>query len=459
MPATPAPKRSRLPYALAALVFAVAVAIGLWQFAQKRPAATATASSAHDPILAMPTGPSIAVLPFTNMSGDPKEDYFSDGLTEDIITALSRFSDLFVIARNSTFQFKGKAVDIRDVGKSLGVQYVLEGSVRRDQSRLRVTAQLLDARNGAHLWAETYDRDLSASSVFSIQDELTSKVVAKIGDPLKGMISQAGMTEASRKRNVALSAYECVLKAKAYFASFDPVLHKISRDCLEETAKAEPYYSDAWAWMALVYTDEYSFHYHPQPNSLERAVDAARRRIALDPSNQMGNWFLARALFFQGNFDQFLPQAERAVGLNPNNTAVLAGAAVYISYAGQWERGKGLIERALALNPNPPWWYYVPPFYYHYRAADDRQALAVALKMRAAAPTIHWGHVMTTVAHAQLGQLDEAKASAAELVRLVPSYTSQAREDFRKYRVEPRLTARMIDGLRKAGLTIPDEPK
>ena len=409
--------------------------------------------------LALPKGPSIAVLPFNNLSGNKDDDYFSDGISEDIITALSRFSDLFVIARNSTFQFKGQAMDVRDVGKNLGVQYVLEGSVRRDQSRLRVTAQLLDARNGAHLWAENYDRDLTANSVFSIQDELTSKVVAKIGDPLRGMIAQTGMTDARRKGNVALSAYECVLKAKAYFATFDPVLHKVSRDCLEEAAKADPSYSDAWAWMALVYTDEDVFHYDPRPNSLERAVDAARRSITLDPSNQMGNWFLARALFFQRNFDQFLPQAERAVGLNPNNTAVLAGAAVYISYSGQWERGKELIERALALNPNPPWWYYVPPFWYHFRNGDDQRALAFALKMRATAPTIYWGHVVTTVVYAQLGQLEEAKASAKELVRLVPGYTSQAREDFRKYNFDRKLTVRIIDGLQKAGLTIPEESK
>jgi adenylate cyclase len=409
--------------------------------------------------LDLPKGPSIAVLPFNNLSGNKDDDYFSDGISEDIITALSRFNDLFVIARNSSFQFKSKAVDVREVGKNLGVQYVLEGSVRRDKSRLRVTAQLLDARNGAHLWAENYDRDLTANSIFAIQDELASKVVSKIGDPLRGMISQAGMSEASRKGNVALSAYECVLRAKAYFATFDPAFHKISRECLEEAVKTDPSYSDAWAWLALVYTDEYSFHYDPRPNSLARAVDVARRSITLDPSNQMGNWFLARALFFQGNFDQFLRQAERAVGLNPNNTAVLAGAAVYISYSGQWERGKELIERALALNPNPPWWYYAPPFFYHFRSGDDQQALTAALKMRAAAPGIYWSQVTATAAYAQLGRLEEAKSSAAELVRLVPSYASQAREDFRKYNLSPQLTARMIDGLRKAGFNIPDEPK
>jgi adenylate cyclase len=416
------------------------------------------ATSALGSSLTLPKGPSIAVLPFENLGGNKEDDYFSDGITEDIITALSRFNDLFVIARNSTFQFKGKAVDVREVGKNLGVQYVIEGSVRRDQSRIRLTAQLLDARTGAHLWAESYDRELTANGIFAIQDELTSKVVSKIGDPLKGMISQAGMSDASRKSNVALSAYECVLKAKAYFVTFDPADHKISRDCLEEAAKTDPSYADAWAWLALVYVDEHLFHYSPRPNSLERAVDVARRSIALDSSNQMGNWFLARALFFQREFDQCLRQAEHAVGLNPNNTAVLAGASVYISYSGQWDRGKELNDRALALNPNPPWWYYAPPFMYHFRSGDDQQALTAALKMRAAAPGIYWSQVTASAAYAQLGRLEEAKSSAAELLRLMPHYaSSRAREDFRMYNFSPQLTARLIDGLRKAGLNIPDE--
>ncbi len=440
---------------LAAISLVVIILAGGWLgFSYLR-----TNSFGINKALALPKGPSIAVLSFNNLSGNRDDEYFSDGISEDIITALSRFNDLFVIARNSSFQFKGKAVDVREVGRNLGVQYVLEGSVRRDKSRLRVTAQLLDARNGAHLWAENYDRDLTANSIFAIQDELTSKVVSKIGDPLKGMIFQTGMTEASRKGNVALSAYECVLKAKAYFATFDPTLHKISRQCLEDAAKADPSYSDAWAWLALVYTDEYSFGYDPRPDSLARAVHVARQSITLDPSNQMGNWFLARALFFQRNFEQFLPQAERAVGLNRNNTAVLAGAAVYISYSGNWERGKELIERALALNPNPPWWYYVPPFYYHYRLGDDQKALTIALKMKAVAPAIYWSEVTTAAAYAQLGRLEEARSAVAELVRLNPSFASKARDDFHKYNLSPQLVARMIDGFRKAGLDIPDETK
>ncbi len=420
------PSPRKRPVLIGTAVAAVLIA-SVWIGIVNKPSPAPTQSTGGEgngPVLALPKGPSIAVLPFENLGGNKEDEYFSDGITEDIITALSRFNDLFVIARNSTFQFKGKAVDVREVGKNLGVQYVLEGSVRRDQSRIRLTAQLLDAKTGSHLWAESYDRDLTANSIFSIQDELTSKVVSKIGDPLRGMISQTGMREASRKGNVALSAYECVLKAKAYFVTFDPADHKISRDCLEEAAKTDPSYSDAWAWLALVYVDEYLFHYDPRPNSLERAVDAARRSITLDPSNQMANWFLARALFFQRKFDQCLRQAERAVGLNPNNTAVLAGASVYISYSGQWERGKELNDRALALNPNPPWWYYAPPFFYHFRSGDDQQALTAALKMRAAAPSIYWSQVTASAAYAQLGRLEEAKSSAAELVRLMPSYAS-----------------------------------
>ena len=185
LPVAPSKKRSRM--LIGAIALLAATAIGVWQLSAKRPSATA---QAIDPVLAMPTGPAIAVLPFTNMSGDASQEYFSDGLTEDIITALSQFRDLFVIARNSTFQFKGKPVDVREVGAKLGAHYVLEGSVRREQSRVRINAQLLDAKTGAHLWAETFDRDLTTKDIFAVQDEITSKVVAKIGDPLRGTIAQ-----------------------------------------------------------------------------------------------------------------------------------------------------------------------------------------------------------------------------------------------------------------------------
>ncbi len=179
--AAPRP-RSRRPLAwaaAAALVFVIA-GVAVWQTTPPPPSPPETVAAPEDPILALPTGPSIAVLAFDNLSGDPEQEYFSDGLTEEIITELSRFRDLFVIARNSTFQYKGQAVDIRQVGADLGVQYVVEGSVRKAGSTIRVSAQLLDATTGAHLWADDYDRELTAANIFSVQDAITQQIVSTV---------------------------------------------------------------------------------------------------------------------------------------------------------------------------------------------------------------------------------------------------------------------------------------
>ncbi len=455
-PVVPIKKLSRLPIALVALLVAGVAAIGIWQFGLKHPSAIAQAT---DPVLAMPTGPAIAVLPFTNMSGDASQEYFSDGLTEDIITALSQFRDLFVIARNSTFQFKGKPVDVREVGAKLNAQYVLEGSVRRELARVRINAQLLDAKTGAHLWAETFDRDLTTKDIFAVQDEITSKVVAKIGDPLRGTIAQNKKEQLSAQSDIHVEAYDCVLRGKVYFDSFDPALHKAARECLERTVETHPKYADAWAWLAVTFADEYVFGFDPRPNSLARAVNAAQTAVRLDSANQMGHWFLARSLFFQRNFDRFKVEAERAVALNPNNTAAIAGAAIYTSYAGDWERGKVLIDRALALNPNPPWWYYVPPFYYHYLKGDYEQALSYATKSHAAAPNFYWTNMALAAVHGQLGHASEAGAAVMEVLRSYPDYPAQARNEMAKFNVSAELTAKMFEGLRKAGMKIPETGK
>jgi len=409
-----------------------------------------------DAALALPKGPSIAVLPFDNMSGDPKQEYFADGITEDIITGLSRFRDFFVIARNSTFRYKGKAVDVRDVGKALGVQYVLEGSVRREKSRIRVAVQLLDASSGAHLWADTYDRDLTTGDIFDIQDDITEKVVSKIGDPLRGMISQIDSRQARKKGAVGFEAFDCVLQGKTYFATFDSTIHNAVRECLERTVKTHPEYADAWAYLAVTITDEYALGYNPRPNSLERAIEAAKRAISLDPENQVGHWFLARALFFKHDLEQFLPAAERAVSLNPNNTAVCAGAAVYISLAGQWDKGKALIERAIALNPNHPGWYHMPLFFYHYRKGEFQTALAHAQKWQQGLRTVYLPYIALAAVYGQLNRQEEASAAVNELLKLNPNFPENAWREFRKFNIEPKLAERMSDGLRKAGLTLPE---
>jgi TolB-like protein/tetratricopeptide (TPR) repeat protein len=406
----------------------------------------------EDPVLTLPKGPSIAVLPFTNMSGDPEQEYFADGITDEIITELTRFRDLFVIARNSTFQYTGQSVDVREVGRKLGVRYVLEGSVRKAADTIRVSAQLLDATTGTHLWAETYDRDLTAANILSVQDDITEQVVATIAGT-HGVISRVGLEGTRGKGTENLEAYDCVIRAQAYFAVFSPDEHLRTRTCLERAVELDPDYSDAWAWLILIYTDEYAFGFNPRPNSLDRAAEVARRAVDLDPTNQMAHWFFARAQFFRHELDSFFVEAERALALNPNNATVLASAGSYLAYAGKWERGLALVKKAVALNPHHPGWYYFPFFWDHYRKAEYEEALAQAQKINL--PGLFWTYVTLAAGYGQLGRKEEAQAAVADLLELYPDYPENARHEFRKYNWSEDLIENIMDGLRKAGLNIP----
>jgi TolB-like protein len=263
-------------------------------------------------------------LSFKNLNGDPEQEYFSDGLTDDIITALSRFRELFVIARNSTFRYKGKSVDVREINRDLGARYVVEGSVRKTGTRLRVTVQLLDAKDGTHLWADTYDRDLSASDIFAVQDEITEQIVGTIGSNW-GVISRARFAEIREKPTDSLDAYECVLQVGAYYRdNYIATEHVKVRACLERAVKSDPGYADAWASLSRIYLDEHRFNYNPRPNPLDRALKAARRAVESDPTHQGAHEALANAHFFRHELDEFFAETERAIALNPNNAVMLA---------------------------------------------------------------------------------------------------------------------------------------
>ncbi len=247
----PEKKSAKLPLIAMAAAIVAATAIGLWQLVERKsvtetvPAAsslpTTTASAtAHDPVLAMPTGLPIAVLPFTNMSGDPKEDYFSDGLTEDIITELARYKNLYVLARNTTFQYKGKAVDIPEVGKRLGVKYMLEGSVRRVGDQVRIAAQLIDVSNGAHIWAEKYDRPMT--DIFATQEDIAAKIVAALVGGF-GALEKASMRDSARKRPTELRAYDYVMRS--YAVPWNPEGWGEGKLLLERAIALDPSYARA----------------------------------------------------------------------------------------------------------------------------------------------------------------------------------------------------------------------
>jgi adenylate cyclase len=432
------------------VALAVVIAVGsiAWRFSFHD-------SQREDPALAMPKGPSIAVLPFANLSGDPEQDYFSDGLTEQLISELARFRGLYVIARNSVFKYKGHSPDVREVGRDLGARYILEGSVRRSGETLRVTAQLLEAASGAHLWAETYDRTLTGANIFALQDDITSKTVANIAGP-HGLISQAGLEQTTRKAPKNIDSYDCVLRAYVWNRVLSREGHGPLRDCLEAAVARDPDYGEAWAWLAFSYLFEYEAGYNPRPdryNALDQALKAGQRAVELDPNNAGVHANMSYVRFLRHEYDASLASAERALALNPNDPAVLCQAGQKMVYTGlQVERGLALTKKAMALGPHYPSWCHYHVSYYHYSRGEYEQALAESLKLDL--PQVFWTQAFLAMDYGQLGRMEEAKTAITKLLELYPDIALKFPSEARKYNMS---VERAMDGLRKAGLKIPEK--
>jgi TolB-like protein/cytochrome c-type biogenesis protein CcmH/NrfG len=435
----------------AMIVIAGVVFAGFRWLISRRSERASEAKPEEDPLLALPTGPVVAVLPFENLSRDPDQEYFSDGLTDDIITALSRFKDLLVIARNSTFRYKGQAVDVRQLNKELGARYVLEGSVQRAEERLRVTTQLLDAKDGTHLWAETYDRELSASNIFDVQDEITGQVAATIASS-SGVIFRARFAEIREKPTDKLDAYESVLKTFAYETGGPTAPeHAILRDALERAVRSDPSYSDAWAWLSALYLDEDRYNYNPRPNPLDRALDAAQRAVALDPTSQVAYHVLAVVRFHRQEFDAFFADAERALALNPNHAFTLASLGARFEMVGD-ERGIALVKKAVKLDPFLPTAYNITIAAHHFNRGEYEEALAATRRMSVSAFPL-FTQIFLAAIYAELGRQDDAQVALEELLRLRPDYTIEEQTEWmRKNNISEERMVRMTAALRKAGL-------
>ncbi|HUU72848.1 MAG TPA: adenylate/guanylate cyclase domain-containing protein [Burkholderiales bacterium] len=431
--------------ALIVILVAVALAVQFREFFME--ASTITL----DPALAIPTGPAIAVLAFENLSGDPNQDYFGEGISEEIISGLSRFRNLRVLARNSTFQFKGQARDVREIGKEIGADYVVEGSVRRAGDIVRVTAQLLDAKNGAHVWAETYDRQLDPENLFSVQDEITNQVVARIGD-IHGAVNRADMQKVRAKSKATLEDYDCVLKTYEYQRFLTPDKHAVVKTCLTQTVQRNPGYADAWANLAYAYVDQYWAVFDGPPDPLDWAYAAARKAVELDPASQWAHFSLANVHFFRKEWNRFFQEADKALELNPNNTEVVASLAVRLVYAGKRDRGLALMNKAMSLNPSHPGWYWIPIVYDHYWDRDYEKALEAAIRIDM--PGFWYANVALAMNYGQLGRRNLAKAQLDELRRLNPGFEKNPYRFLDMWFLAEH-SDHVVEGLRKAGLALP----
>lgn len=423
----------------AGLVFTLLVALsaGIWFWRDLHHSVEIAASGQ------LADKPSIAVLPFANISGDPKQDYLSDGITEDIITGLARFTKLSVVARNSTFAYKGKAVDIRQVGKELGARYVLEGSVRRSKNRARITAQLIDASDGRHIWAENYDRELK--NLFSVQDEVTRQIVGRLDVEL----DRAQLEQARRSSPKDFRAYDLVLQARKLIYDHSEANHRESRDLLERAIAIDDELAPAYIELAWVYLDEFRFGWSARPAALDRALKAASRAVELEPNNGFAHWRLAKILFFRKEFDRFESEMRRAIALNPNHAETLADVAIHLAVRDRVDEAYEYAQRAIQLDPNLTWTYFVHTIYF-YRKERYREALAAAHQVNS--PEFYYTHLWLAVCHAQLGEMDAARKEAAEVLRLKSDFAWM--DEVRMWSLPEAYATHVAEGARKAGLPV-----
>jgi adenylate cyclase len=406
--------------------------------------ATPSVSREKTPTLALPDKPSIAVLPFTNMSGDPEQEYFSDGITEDIITELSRFPDLLVIARNSTFVYKSQAVKIQAIGRELGVHYVLEGSVRKAGTRVRITVQLVDALTGKHHWAERYDRNFD--DIFAIQDEVTQSIVAT----LPGRLEVADLERVRRKPTDNLAAYEYVLRGKIHHHRGTKEDNAQALRMLEKAVELDPGYPEAHAWLACTLGQAEARGYISAPPDvmLEQIIKRLQTAYALDENNTECLRILCEIDMERRQYEQAEVHNEKALHLNPNDPRIVAQRGELLTWLGKPEESVEWIEKALRLDP--------------YGAEGRAHLLGQAFHSARRYPEAikafnritllqHKHHAFLAACYAQIGNDEEAKAHAAEVLRMKPDFSVASYLESLPYKNQTD-RQHYRDGLLKAGL-------
>ena len=406
---------------------------------------------AHPPTRSSAAELAIAVLPFSCPTDDPEMAMLAEGLSEDLTTGLAPFSFLNVISGSTT---PGAGEDLKKVAATLAARYLLHGRIRRVGPTVRLNAHLLDASTGAHLWAETFDRNLDAASLFEMQDELTDRIVGVVADGA-GVLARS-MANAIRDRPVdELTADEWVFRAFAHMQQLRPEEHSLLRDGLEGVTERHPNRADGWGWLSMLYLQEFQHQLNPRPDSLSRALDAARRSVELDPACQVGRVHLASVYFHQRDLGAFLPSAERAIALNPRDTHFVGVMGMMIAFTGDWDRGLEIVRKAMELNPHHPGWLHFVPFYVHFQRGDYEEALRVAKLIQM--PDFQWTWYVIGAATGQLGRTTEAREAVERLKALGIETLEQARTEEAKWIYEDSLLEDLLDGLRKAGLTESEE--
>ncbi|CAB5124025.1 Adenylate cyclase (EC [Olavius algarvensis associated proteobacterium Delta 3] len=425
----------------AVAVIFVAIIGGLWPFSQRR--TSVEQASIDNMAYPLPDKPSVAVLPFVNMSDDPEQEYFSDGLTEEIITALSKVPKLFVIARNSVFTYKGKPVKIKHIAEELGVRYVLEGSIRKAGSDIRITAQLIDALTGHHLWAERYDRNLN--EIFAVQDDITKNIITAM---------QVELTEGEQARAIAkgtndLEAYLKYLQAVEQITQYNVESNALAKQLAQEAIAFDPEYATAYRVLATAYQLDVWLGTSKSPKqTLAKCIELLEKAISLDETNAEAHSVLAWIFAMKGEHDKAVAKAAHAVMLNPNSAFAHANLGQALRFAGRWNESIPEYKKAIRLNPIPPAFYFFGLGMSYSRLGQHEEAIKWCQKAVQLAPDSFLVHLFMTSVYSRAGRQTEARSHAAEVMRLNPQFSVE------KYAKKVKRVDRQqfIDALRRAGL-------
>ena len=442
-------KLRNLTIAVGSAVVVVAIAVAVWQFLPRQ-FDKLEAASVEKMAYPLPDKPSIAVLPFVNMSEDPKQEYFSDGLTEEIITALSKVPKVFVIARNSTFSYKGKSVKVNQVAEELGVRYVLEGSVRKAEDRVRITAQFIDAIKGHHLWAERYDRELK--DIFAVQDEITIKILAS----LQVKLGDTWQSEFFAKGTDNLEAYLKWLQAYLYFQRVNKDDNVIARQKAEEAIAIDPNYAAAHTTLGWTHAVDARFRWSKSPKqSMVRAVDLARKAIALDDKYPDAYRLWGYIYLLKRQYDKAITAQEKTVALSPNWAGAVAHLGMGLVYACRPEEGIRTLQKAIRFNPTmtPTYVYFKLGRGYRMTGQYEEAILAFKKVLQGSPSSFNslgaWIGLAST--YSLLGQEEEAREAAAKVLKINPKFSSNRSIMSLPFKNQSE-NERIINALRKAGL-------
>jgi len=453
-------KRPTISYRLIAIAAALVIAVmagGWWWLQQPENNSNAMAiavgnernedsTSLIDDALQIHEKPSIAVLPFDNLSNDPEQEFFSDGITEDLITDLSQVSGLFVVARNTVFTYKGEAQDIQKIGGKLGVKYVLEGSVRKSGDNIRINTQLIDVQSGGHIWSQRFDRKLA--EVFELQDEVVQKIVAALAVTLNPVEKE----QLERVRKVHPEAYIAFLRGQERMRRGSKETHIEAASFFEKSIEIDPNFARSYANLAFVHSTNASFFWSDDPDKSNMlAFEFAQQALKLDDSVPQTYFTLTSIYPNMGRLDDGISAARKAIALDPNYADAYANLANVLNYDGQYAKALESINYAMRLNPEAPFDYRWIKGHTHYLLGQPEEAVVWLEGVRDSNPAFSNVYQLLIATYVELGQIDDAEWAASELLTLVPSFSLSQEEERVSYRDE-EVKRRYIESLRKAGI-------